>query len=153
MEDLSPTLIFLWEIKRALEKGFSIHSGVERYIQRNRSTKFTLQVESWWSGQTHKPNSYPNAKPSLAVKDSQVQKSEVTMTRKYLFEILELGLKGQSILETLKVYEKELILSCEDEIQGHIARLPLILMIPLMGLIFPALMILLIGPLLSALSF
>jgi len=153
MEDISPTLIFLWEIKRALEKGLSIHSGIERYIQRNRTAKFAFQVENWWSAQTNKSNSYANTKSSVLNKDQLRQKNDITMTRKYLFEILELGLKGQAILETLKVYEKELIQSCEDEIQSHIARLPLILMIPLMGLIFPALMILLIGPLLSALSF
>lgn len=145
MEDISPTLVFLWEIKRALEKGLSIHSGVEGYIQRNRQTKFANQVHIWWSAQLNKPASPLNK----AVE----QKKDLTMTRKYLFDILELGLKGQSILETLKMYEKELIQSCEDEIQSHIARLPLILMVPLMGLIFPALMILLIGPLLSSLSF
>jgi hypothetical protein len=145
MEDISPTPIFLWEIKRALEKGLSIHSGVERYIQRNSETEFAAYVEAWWSYQLNK-------NPSLQKRNFK-EKPHITMTRKYLFEILELGLKGQSILETLKNYEKELIQSCEDEIQSHIAGLPLILMIPLMGLIFPALMILLIGPLLSSLSF
>ena len=152
MEDISPTLIFLWEIKRALEKGLSIHSGVERYIQRNRSAKFSTQVEQWWSAQINKSSGSKN-KTEGDQENLREQKNDLAMTRKYLFEILELGLKGQSILETLKVYEKELIQSCEDEIQSHIARLPLILMIPLMGFIFPALMILLIGPLLSSLSF
>ena len=63
-----------------------------------------------------------------------------------MLELLQHGLSGQAILESLKAYEAELIMGCEDEIQNHIAKLPLILMIPLMGLIFPSLMILLIIP-------
>ncbi len=145
MEDISPTLILLWEVKRALEKGVSIHSGVENYILKNRSSKFAFQVEIWWLAQKNRSDSQ--------YLEARKLKEKTTMTRKYLFEILELGIKGQSILETLKTYEKELIQNCEDEIQTHIARLPLILMIPLMGLVFPALMILLLGPLLSYLSF
>lgn len=153
MEDISPTLIFLWEVKRSLEKGHSIHSGIERYIQRNRPDKFSFTVESWWSIQLNITASQLNRQQVFSNENPLEPTVDLSMTRKYLFDILELGLKGQSILETLKAYEKELIQSCEDEIQSHIARLPIILMIPLMGLIFPALMILLIGPLLSTLSF
>lgn len=139
MEDISPTIILLWEVKRALEKGESIQSGVNRYLAKKYNTAFSFQVEQWWIFQTNRRMEF--------------NKSDIYMTRKYLFEILEVGLSGQAILETLKIYEKELIQSCEDEIQSHIARLPLILMIPLMGLIFPALMLLLIGPLLSTFAF
>lgn len=146
MEDISPTLLLLWEIKRALEKSQSIHVGIESFLKKAPQLPFSNQVEAWWKCQTTRIDKG---------KDSRELQHEysISLTRKYLLEILEQGLRGQSILETLKSYEKELIQSCEDEIQSHIAKLPLVLMIPLMGLIFPALMILLIGPIMSYLSF
>lgn len=139
MENVAPSLVLLWDVKRALEKGQSISVGIKSYLARKRSNLFADQVESWWLAHT-------NSKISF-------DKHKISMSRKYLLEILEQGLLGHAILENLKSYESELILSCEDEIQKHIAKLPLILMIPLMGFIFPALMMLLVGPLLSALQF
>jgi hypothetical protein len=139
MEDVSPSLILLWDVKRALEKGQSLSVGVKNFLNRPIQDEFLSQVNQWWLSQSHSQNAY--------------DKKELRLGRRQLLEILELGLKGQSILETLKSFEKELITACEDEIQRHLARLPFILMFPLMGLIFPALMLLLIGPLLSQLNF
>lgn len=139
MEDISPTLLLLWEVKRSLEKGQSIQVGIKSFLNKNPKQEFSQQVENWWLEKTNQLISH--------------DRSQLAATRKYLFEIFEVGLRGQAILSTLKSYELELIQSCEDEIQTHIARLPLILMIPLMGMIFPALMLLLIGPLLSAFTF
>lgn len=138
MEDLSPTLYLLWDVKRSLEKGQSIQTGIKIFLAKPNDIKFHRQVEQWWQAQNHKSGHF--------------DKSKVYMTRKYLLDILEVGLTGQSILETLKVYEKELIQNCEDEVQAHLSRLPLLLLFPLMGMIFPALMLLLIGPLLSSLT-
>lgn len=139
MEDISPTLLFLWEIKRTLEKGQSVQAGISAYLGKKQSSPYFAQVEQWWLSQTNKQVSF--------------DKKGIYMTRKYLLDILEAGLQGQPILETLKTYEQELIQSCEDEIQRHVAALPFILMLPLMGLIFPALMLLLIGPLLMTFAF
>ncbi|MBC7420996.1 MAG: hypothetical protein H7328_09745 [Bdellovibrio sp.] len=139
MENLAPSLVLLWDVKRSLEKGQSLSLGIKSFLARKRENNFADQVESWWLAQSN---------PNLCF-----DKQKITVTRKYLLEILEQGLRGQGILESLKAYESELILSCEDEIQKHIAKLPLILMIPLMGFIFPSLMMLLIGPLLNAIQF
>ena len=139
MENIAPSLILLWDVKRALEKGHSLSSGIKTYLARNSSDSFKNHVESWWLAQSN-----PN---------KAFEKHKLTMTRKYLLEIFEQGLRGQAILENLKSYETELVLSCEDEIQKHIAKLPLVLMIPLMLFIFPAMMLLLVGPLLNAVQF
>ncbi len=139
MEDVSPTLILLWDIKRSLEKGQAVSLGMKTFLNRKLKGDFFIQVDQWWLAQNNLLSAF--------------DKKNLTMTRRHLLEILEIGLKGQSILETLKGYEQELIQSCEDEIQSHLARLPLLLMIPLMGLIFPSLMILLIGPLLKVFEF
>lgn len=139
MEDITPTLILLWDVKRAIERGQSIRVGVQNFIERTQKNQFKEQVRLWWMSQTG----------AQVVFDS----SKMSMSRKHLLEILELGLRGLTILETLKSYEQELIFRCEDEIQKHIARLPMILMIPLMGLIFPAMILLLLGPLLRTIQF
>lgn len=139
MEDITPTLILLWDVKRAIERGQSIRVGVQNFIERTQKNQFKEQVKLWWLSQTG----------AQVVFDS----SQMSVARKHLLEILEHGLRGLSILETLKSYEQELIFRCEDEIQKHIARLPMILMIPLMGLIFPAMILLLLGPLLKTIQF
>ncbi len=139
MENIAPSLILLWDVKRSLEKGQPLSLGIKSFLARNRKNIFADQVESWWLAQNN---------PNISF-----DKQKLTLTRKYLLEILEQGLRGQAVLESLKAYEAELILSCEDEIQKHIARLPLVLMIPLMGFIFPAMMLLLVGPLLNAIQF
>ncbi len=139
MENLAPSLILLWDVRRSLEKGQALSTGIKTFLARKRTSLFADQVESWWLAQTNPQISF--------------DKQKISMTRKYLLEILEQGLLGQAVLENLKSYESELILSCEDEIQKHIAKLPLLMMIPLMGFIFPALMLLLVGPLLNALQF
>lgn len=140
MENITPTLVLLWQVKRALEQGQSVSIGVKNYIALNKDKNiFVSQVEEWWI--------------SLNNQNMTFNKGQLVATRKYLLEMLETGLKGGAILENLKLYEGELILSCEDEIQKHIATLPLLVMIPLMFLIFPSLMLLIVGPLLLSLNF
>lgn len=139
MENVTPTLILLWDVKRALEKGLSVLSGVQTFIKRDLRHDFAHFVRAWL---TH----FQTNKESLNT-------MHLNPTRRYLLSILEHGLKGQAILEALKSYESELIMSCDDEIQSHIAKLPLMLLIPLMGLIFPSLMILLVFPALKMFQF
>ncbi len=132
MENITPTLLLLWDVKRALEKGQSVAQGIRFFIERNIRHDFSYFVKQWF----------------LHFQSSQVMlaSGHLQPTRKYLLTLLEHGLSGQGILEALRSYEGEVILGCEDEIQSHIAKLPLILLIPLMGLIFPSLMMLLIWP-------
>lgn len=139
MENVTPTLILLWDVKRALEKGLSVSNGVQFFIKRDLRHDFAAFVRIWL-------NHFQTDKESISTR-------HLNPTRRHLLSLLEHGLKGQAILEALKSYEQELIMSCEDEIQTHIAKLPLILLIPLMGLIFPALMILLVVPALKMFQF
>lgn len=132
MENVTPTLILLWDVKRALEKGLSVSNGIQSFVKRDIRHDFAQFVRAWLSH-------FQTDKESLSTK-------HLNPTRRHLLSLLEHGLKGQAILDALKSYELELIMSCEDEIQSHIAKLPLILLIPLMGLIFPSLMMLLVFP-------
>lgn len=138
MENITPTLILLWDVKRQLEKGQSITVGIQFFLQRQIDKKFTESVSNWFS---------------LYKQENKITISQnLAPARCYLLEILSFGLQGQPILETLKSYEKELINSCEDEIAAHTAKLPILMLIPLMALIFPALMLLLIWPTLQSMQ-
>lgn len=143
MENIAPPLILLWEVKRSLERGQSVRVGIANYLRRAKVNAFRNQIEIWWSMQNNSPmvsgKSYLNVGLSLK--------------RRYLLEILEVGLKGHGILPALNSLESELILSCEDEIQNHVSKLPLRALIPLMLFIFPSMMLLLLMPLLKLLKF
>lgn len=137
MENIAPPLVLLWEVRRSLEKGQSVGSGIKNYLTREKTNEFQFQIENWWAAQSN----------------SQIfcVKSKMSHKRQFLIEILEAGLKGHGILQTLQSLEDELILSCEDEIQSHIALLPLLSLVPLMLLVFPAMMVVLIVPLMKML--
>ena len=139
MENIAPPLVLLWDIKRELEKGHSVSSGIKNYLKRPKSDVFQYQIENWWAAQN-------NSKVVFI-------KSQLNYKRRYLLDILEAGLCGHGILQSLQSLENELILSCEDEIQNHVSRLPLLSLVPLMFLIFPAMMLILIMPLLKLLQF
>lgn len=138
MENITPTLILLWDVKRSLEKGSSVSQGIKFFLARHIKHDFSFFISKWFQ-QIQSQNSSP-------------AKQHLSAPRRHLLALLEQGLLGQAILESLKGYEAEVIIACEDEIQSHLAKLPLLLMIPLMGLIFPALMILLIAPALKMLQ-
>ncbi len=139
MENITPSLLLLWDVKRSLEKGQSVSHGIRNFNDRNLAHEFCFFVKKWF---LH----YQTEKTAL-------NSLHLNPTRRYLLSLIEYGLAGQSILEALKSYELELIMSCEDEIQSHVAKLPLSLLIPLMGFIFPSLMMLLVWPALKMLQF
>ena len=147
MENLAPPLILLWEVKRSLEKGQSVGAGIKTYLRRVKVGAFRTQIETWWSIQNS---------PQIFKEKSLVEVSlnmSLSPKRRYLLEILEVGLKGHGILQTLSSLETELISDCEDEIQHHVANLPLRALVPLMLFIFPSMMLLLVIPLLKLLKF
>lgn len=64
-------------------------------------------------------------------------------------EILSQGLLGHSIYERIKAFEEEVIEVCKDEFQRELDKLPYVLMIPLLLFMFPAYLLLLLGPILN----
>ena len=68
--------------------------------------------------------------------------------RKRLVAIFKSGLKGEPILEALKDLEEDLIFASTEDMEKHLQKLPLLSLIPLMLLEFPAFFLLLVAPLL-----
>ena len=139
MENLAPPLVLLWDVKRAIENGQSVQAGLKVFLARPKINAFQYQTETWWL--------------SLNNPNVMFNKKKLPVQRRLLLELMESGQRGAAIGPGLKSMEAELILRCEDEIQTHVARLPLLLLIPLLGLIFPAMLMLLILPILKLLPF
>jgi hypothetical protein len=139
MEDLSPTLVLIWDVLRAIEGGCSVMHGVQIFNSRRLPQNLSLEIRKVM-GITHKPPNFRNC-------------GGLTLHQQHLLELIHLGSRGESVYETLKALETELILSCEDEISRHLALLPFKMMLPLLGLIMPALMIVLITPLIAMIRF
>ena len=139
MENLAPSLILLWDVKRAVESGQSVNQGVKTFLNRHKVDVFQYQIDTWWHSQRN---------PNIVF-----DKKQLRAHRRMLLELLEAGLRGQSIAAGLKNIEAELIMSCEEEISRHVANLPLLLLFPLLGLVFPAMLMLLILPILKMLHF
>lgn len=140
MESLAPPLELLIEVKRNIEKGHSTRQGVLLYLKKSRS-EFATDVSRWftWVQQGQKIDS-----------STARQRLNCTSTSRIaLFELLERGLRGESIYQQLQMLETEIKEACHDEQARYLARLPFLMLIPLLFFMFPAYLLLLFGPLLS----
>ena len=136
MEGVAPPLALLSAVKRSIEKGESVKQGIMTYL-RNEEGDFPKFVTQWLAilqqGQ--------DVKAHLSTCSS--------LYRRSLLQILERGLRGEAINAVLLRIEEELIEACHEEITTKIARLPFIMMVPLLLFQFPAFLALLFGPLLK----
>lgn len=144
MDDLKlPSVLFLiWDLKRAIEKNLSLKEGISYFLQRqqktNRNDLFSTKFSKWWR----------SGRSSL-----ELDVWGFNAQHRVVLYLIESGLAGQSIYEQLKAIEHEFVESCEADIQEHAAKLPLLMQIPLIFLIFPAICMMLIIPTLCQLRF
>ncbi len=135
MEGLAPPLELLLSVKQAVEQGNSVKKGIQIYLlgEKNDFKEVVLQFLSL--------HDQGKSVDELLSKIS-------SMHRRALLNLLNKSLSGFPIYSALLELETELIHACEEEIQLKIAKLPFLLMIPLLLLLFPAFLLLLFGPLL-----
>lgn len=136
MDGVAPPLKLLLEVKRAVERGQSVRQGVLSYVKTSHDD-FVPVVTQWLAllQQGQDPKEALKAVPSLY--------------RRSLLQVLERGLRGEAVFNVLVQLESELVEACQEEISEKIARLPFILLIPLLLFQFPAFLLLLFGPLLQ----
>jgi hypothetical protein len=137
MECLMPTcLSAIREIRWQMENGNSVRESIKAFTGQVHN-EFADELRSWLqlrqSGETSHMSSTAFQSPQ----------------RRALISLLDRGLQGQPILESLKALEEEVLRAAMSELDGHIARLPFLSMIPLFLFQFPAYLLLLLGPLLS----
>ena len=136
MEGVAPPLALLLCVKRILEKGQPVKQGVLHYLKRHEGD-FAIEVSRWMA-------------LLQQGKDTQgVINGFSSQHRQVLLQLLERGMRGESVYSVLVGLEAELIEACEEEITNKLARLPFLLLVPLLLFQFPAFLMLLFGPLLQ----
>ena len=133
MVSLAPPLQAVLEIRLHIESGLSVSRAVKTYIQASPEDSFAKELGLWLF-----------AEETGGTFNTQNLKS---LYRKHLLDILKRGLKGEPVLEILEEYEKDLVEISKEDLEKHLQKLPFISLIPLLLFEFPALLIILIGPL------
>lgn len=135
MESVAPPIRLISQIKRSIEHGQSVKLGLLSYL-REETDSFSAEVAQWLTHYEH------------GLQTKSIIERQPSIYRKSLLSLLEKGLAGQSIYQSLILLEDETVLACMSEQNRFINRLPFILMLPLLFFLFPAFLILMFGPLL-----
>jgi len=125
MEFLAPIHLFALQIRQNLEMGVGVREVLTQYC-RAAEAPYTSQITRLLLGR-------------LDVIGS-------TRMERMIFDILARGLAGEPILSRLSEIEEELQSLGKNAIEKHLQGLPILLLLPLLGLIFPAVILLLVGP-------
>lgn len=141
--NLPSSLLLVWDLKRTIEKNLSVNQGLQKFVHRMSNLRgfqdeFAKNFMQWWQ-----------IRQSTQVSDLNIFNAQ----HRAVIMLVESGLRGQPIYEPLKALEADLVEMCEADIQEHAAKLPLMLQIPLVFLVFPAICILLLVPTLCQLAF
>lgn len=123
--------MLVWDLRRSIERNQSIQIGIKRFLERGHQCQFGLQFQNWWTY-------FRLKQPLPQFKWNQHQR--------ILIQLIEKGLAGTPIYDHLNELDLQMISSCDEDIEKHISLLPLILQIPLLGLLFPAILMLLLIP-------
>jgi hypothetical protein len=138
-------ILFLQELIYSLESGLSLRDSLLKYIQEEKNSSykektrdpFFLKIQIWVKQQ----------ESGLAMEDwLQTLKSPVD---RQIFGFLYRGIKGESILNHLRIFESELQQRVSLKREQSLSLLSTKLLLPLILLIFPAYLIMLLGPILS----
>lgn len=135
MDNLAASYIFVEHLRYGLESGDTPAITIKKFVREER-TEFGSLLEKWLV-----------MSQSENYRGGEFQKS-LSLYRKSIFDLLDLSKTGVSIIDPLKSMEKEMVQICENDLQKHLDKLPFQLMIPMLFLQFPAVLLLVIGPLL-----
>ena len=123
---LPATLLLIWDIKRSIEKNQSLQIGIKSFLSRQLSCQFSTAF-------------------------ADIYFALEWVKRRVLFTLLFRNYFHPN--SNFKFLEKEFLSHCEDDIQAHAMKLPLLLQIPMLGLLFPSIMCLLVVPAMGLLRF
>lgn len=136
MDHLSPAFSFLMFIRQKMEQGESLKSALKLYSHQSASSKWKSQVLQW-------------------VREFELSEFKADGLNPYhraLKFALYRGWKGEPILILLKQLEEEFFSKSQHDIEVFSQKLSVWGLIPLLFMMFPALVLLLLGPFLSALN-
>jgi hypothetical protein len=136
METLSPTLNLISSVRKSLTLGRSPREGLEAFCRKDQ-TRLAQGLRAF-----------------LIANEAAKAKIIATMTseQRLALHLIERSLKGEPVLAALTAFEDDLFEKSVQEIDAFGQRLKQIALLPLLLLIFPAYLILLLGPLLQQLE-
>lgn len=130
---LFDTLKFIDSLTSYMNTGCSVLKSIERSIQDHQTPISTFARHFLRSIQ----NGESATKACLPLKIPE---------NKILFMILDMGIQGYPILQTLLDFQNEVVRSNDLQIESYHKTLPFKLFLPLVFCYFPALTILFLGP-------
>ncbi len=138
MEDIAPVLRFVIEMESSLERGESVRTGIRFYLKHHR-TNFSAPLFRILN----------SPQPALSPEERARLKSSYQIAA---LELIVYALEGKPVLSELRELKNEIVAASNRRIDQFVSVLPTKMMIPLLFLIFPALLLLLFGPLVQSLQ-
>lgn len=134
MEGVAPLLEVTMCLRRSLCSGRSVRAAI-RELPTHSKVDLVPELVLWLNNEVE------------TFELSKLPMWQETQHRRELLEVLMCGLTGEPILHRLEQFEEEVILACKDELERHLQKLPVLALLPLVLLQFPAFLIIMLGPL------
>lgn len=131
MEAVSPTLTLVLHLRESIESGKSLQAGLHQFIKTSDDPLAT-HLRNWWI--ERETGRVPELK-------------EFNLYQKMTLSLIERSLRGEAVSAQLESLQFELLQACEIQVDEFVQTLPLRCLLPLIGLIFPAYLLVLLGPL------
>lgn len=136
MENINPLLNSIIDIRYRINAGESIRSSINTHIL-SQPSEWSTFLRRWLISIEHKE------------KFKSILGELQNPYRRAFLEILESGLAGATISQALTDLEGEVRQACDLELDIKLKRLPILALLPVTLLMFPAFLLLLFGPTLS----
>lgn len=147
MVGLSPVLRCLLSVEDGISRGDATRSAILAWLEeenrKNGGKRSSAGDERRFQCDVL---DFLRQSESLDLDSSSIALRSTTIYRQSLFTIFESGLKGNSILPRLKELRAEIEMQLELDMKAHVESLPLKMLLPLLLAMFPAFLILLLGP-------
>ena len=137
MEYLAPSHLFVLHLIEDFRAGKTLRTSVHSFLIENH-TDFTKKLLQW---------SMHWEKGELKEFKNAFLNSSSSIYQEALFDLLQLSISGASILEPLEALELEMRAAAKHQLEAHLGTLPFKMLIPLLTLLFPALLMMIVGPL------
>ena len=131
MEGLAPLLQFVLELEWGLRCGCSVSQSWQQALLQVEDRELWRELNCWlnsWQQNQSMPSSIQ------------------TRHRRVLYELIAKGLMGSPIYERLQSFREDLMGACWDELEDFLQALPFRSGLILMLFQFPAMLLLLLGP-------
>jgi hypothetical protein len=150
MVGLNPVLRCLMSVEDSLVRGESVRDSIMQWLDReSRQSEAVLREKANEREFQRELLDFLRKTEGLEEINSSFEAADIkcrTVYRSSLLLILMDGLRGSSVLVRLRELRIEIESQLELDMKAHVESLPLKMLVPLLLFMFPAFLILLLGP-------